>query len=265
MVSPLFVHITALWYKPQEQATRLGIWYSATGMFSMFAGAINYGLGSTGDAHAWKYIYYFCGGLTMFWGIVVYVALPVSPLQPGPLFTAAEREILIRRFEENPHARDRQPFKRDQFIETLLDVRTYIYFLMAALTYMCNSAVTAFGTIIIKSIGYTGLQSVALMIPGGAVTAVTIWIFSYFADKYKNIRTYLYPISNVPVIVGAITIWTAPWVPTAGPLIGYYLVAAFGAPYVLLLALASANTAGESLASAAECSRNVWTLAPIIF
>lgn len=53
-------------------------------------------------------------------------------------------------------------------------------------------------------------------------------------------------LSCVPVIVGAITIWTAPWQPTAGPLIGYYLVAAFGAPYVLLLSVASVNTAGST-------------------
>lgn len=51
--------------------------------------------------------------------------------------------------------------------------------------------------------------------------------------------------------------WTANWVPHAGPLIGYYLIAAFGAPYVILLAIASANTAGESLASAAERSKEV--------
>lgn len=205
MVSPLFVHITALWYKPKEQASRLGVWYSSTGLFSMFSGAINYGLGSTGDAHAWKYIYYFCGSLTMFWGLVVFVLLPVSPLQPGPLFTAAEKEILVRRFEENPHARDRQPFKWDQFKETLLDVRTYLYFIIAAMSYMCNGAVTAFGTIIIRSIGYTGLQSVALMIPGGAVTAVAIWIFSYISGRYKNIHTYILVISNIPCVVGAIT------------------------------------------------------------
>ena len=31
-VSPAFVAITALWYKPKEQAARLGIWYSATGV-----------------------------------------------------------------------------------------------------------------------------------------------------------------------------------------------------------------------------------------
>jgi len=135
----------------------------------------------------------------------VFLLLPVSPLQPGPFFNATDREILVRRFEENPHARDRQPFKRDQLIEALLDIRTYIYFLIAAMTYMCNASVTVFGTLIIKSMGYTGLQSVALMIPGGAVTCVTIYFFSYFADKYKSIRTYLLPLSNVPVVVGAIT------------------------------------------------------------
>lgn len=53
-------------------------------------------------------------------------------------------------------------------------------------------------------------------------------------------------LSCVPIIVGAITIWTAPWIPTVGPLIGYYLVASFGAPYVLLLSVASANTAGST-------------------
>jgi hypothetical protein len=35
----------------------------------------------------------------------------------------------------------------------------------------------------------SSLQSTALLIPGGAVTCVTIYFFTYFADKYKNIRT----------------------------------------------------------------------------
>ncbi|KAL1405363.1 hypothetical protein Q8F55_008994 [Vanrija albida] len=246
VVAPLFVAITALWYKPQEQAVRFGIWYSATGIFSMFNGAINYGLGSNGNAHAWKYIYYFCGSVTIAWGFVILAILPTSPLEPGFFFTAADRDLLVRRFEENPYARDRQTFKRDQFIEAVVDIKTWIYLFIACMCYMCNGAVTAFGTLIIKSIGYTGLQSVALTIPGGFVTVVTIFFFSYFADKYKNIRTYLLPLSCIPVVVGAIVIWTVNWHPAIGPLMGYYLVASFGAPYVLLLAIASANTAGST-------------------
>lgn len=180
----------------------------------------------------------------MFWGIVLGLFLPASPLSPGLLFNETDKTLLRRRFEENPFARDRRPFSPSQAREALLDPKTWLYLFVAAMTYLCNGAVTAFGTIIIKSIGYTGLQSVALTIPGGAVTVVTIYLFGWLADKYGQ-RTLLFPLSCVPVVVGAIVIWTAPWHPTAGPLIGYYLVASFGAPYVLLLALATANTAGE--------------------
>lgn len=230
----------------------------------MFSGAINYGLGSAGSTHAWKYMYallaplfisltthsyYFCGAVTIFWGFVLGLFLPVSPLSPGRIFSQTEAALLRRRFEENPFARDRRPFSAAQAKEALLDVKTWIYLFVAAMTYMCNGAITAFGTIIIKSIGYTGLQSVALTIPGGAVTCVTIYLFSWLADRYGQ-RTLWFPVSCVPIVVGAIVIWTAPWHPTAGPLIGYYLVASFGAPYVLLLALASANTAGK-------CPKNI--------
>ncbi|KAL7423621.1 hypothetical protein Q5752_001202 [Cryptotrichosporon argae] len=247
VVSPAFVAVTALWYKPHEQAVRLGIWYSATGIFSMISGAINYGLvKSGGAAHGWKNIYYFCGAVTIFWGLVVLALLPASPLEPGPLFNQDEKELLVRRFEENPYGRDRQTWKKDQVVEALVDVKTWIYLLMAAMIYICNGSVTAFGTLIIKSIGYTSLTSIALLIPGGAVTCVTIYIFVWLAGRYKNARTILLPLSCIPVYVGAIVIWAGPWTPHAGPLIGYYLVASFGAPYVLLLALGSANTAGST-------------------
>lgn len=182
----------------------------------------------------------------MAWGLVVMALLPPSPLQPGPFFSADERALLRRRFEENPFARDRQPLRWAQAREALLDPKTWLYLVVGALVYLCNGAVTAFGTLIIKSLGYSGLQSVALTIPGGAVTCVTIWLFSALADRWRDSRTWLFPLSCVPVVVGAVVIWTAPWHPTAGPLIGYYLVASFGAPYVLLLALASANTAGST-------------------
>lgn len=162
--------------------------------------------------------------MTIFWGIVLGVCLPSSPLQPGRLFSADEAALLRRRFEENPFARDRRPFSAQQAREALLDVKTWIYVVIAALLYLCNGAVTGFGAIIIKSMGYSGVNSVALTIPGGAVTAVTIWLFCWLGDRYGN-RTLWFSASCVPVIVGAITIWAAPWHPTAGPLIGYYVSA----------------------------------------
>ncbi|OWZ72323.1 hypothetical protein AYX14_02292 [Cryptococcus neoformans] len=245
-VSPAFVAICALWWKPQEQAKRIGFFYSATGVFSMFSSLVNIGLGKTGGTHPWKSMYYFVGALTIFWGFLILLILPDHPLRPGRWFTAEERTVLARRFAQNQAGASQQPIKPYQILEAVLDIKTWLYLLMAASIYICNGSVTAFGAKIITGLGYTSLQATALLIPGGAMTVITIAIFSYLADKYTNIRTLLLPISCIPVVVGAIVIWTAPWKPTAGPLIGYYLVASFGAPYVLLLTLASANTAGAT-------------------
>ncbi|WRT63194.1 uncharacterized protein IL334_000097 [Kwoniella shivajii] len=245
-VSPAFVAVCALWWKPQEQAKRIGVFYSATGVFSMFSALINIGLGKTGGTHPWKSMYYFCGSLTIAWGFVIYFFMPDSPLKPGRFFNEEERQILLRRYEENPWGSSQQSIKPKHVLEAVSDIKTWIYLLMGAAIYICNGSVTAFGARIIASFGYTSLQSTALLVPGGFVTVITIAFFSYLADKYKNIRTLLLPISTIPVIVGALVVWLAPWHPTVGPLIGYYLVASFGAPYVLLLSLASANTAGAT-------------------
>ncbi|KAK6904696.1 allantoate permease [Kwoniella mangroviensis CBS 8886] len=245
-VSPAFVAVCALWWKPQEQAKRIGFFYSATGVFSMFSALINIGLGKTGGSHPWKSMYYFCGSLTIAWGFVIYFFIPDSPLKPGRYFTEEEKQILIKRFEENPWGNTQQTIKPRQILEAVLDIKSWLYLLMGAAIYICNGSVTAFGARIISGFGYSSLQSTALLVPGGFVTVVTIAFFSYFADKYKNIRTLLLPVSCIPVVVGALVVWLAPWHPTVGPLIGYYLVASFGAPYVLLLSLASANTAGAT-------------------
>ena len=47
-----------MWYTKAELPLRLGIWYSATGLFTIFSGVINYAIGHAKGALApWKYMY----------------------------------------------------------------------------------------------------------------------------------------------------------------------------------------------------------------
>ncbi|KAK0532069.1 hypothetical protein OC834_002727 [Tilletia horrida] len=107
-VSPGFVLVTRMWYVRDEHPVRLGI-CSATGLFSIFSGLVNYGIGkaaskpSSGIA-AWKAMYLFAGGLTMFFGIVVLLILPPSPQRDALLkipgfnkFTLSEKAEFARR------------------------------------------------------------------------------------------------------------------------------------------------------------------------
>ncbi|KAK0195047.1 major facilitator superfamily domain-containing protein [Armillaria mellea] len=228
-VSPGFLAITALWYTKQEQTARLGIWYSATGIFSMFSGVINYGLGhASGKLATWKYMYLFAGSWTILWSLVVLL----------------EKILLKQRLASNMTGKDQTQWKWDQALESIRDIKLWIFLLCASAIYVCNGGVTAFGARIITSFGYSSLNAILLQIPGGAMTCLTIWISGWFAGRYKNIRTYLLPITCWPMIIGAVMVWKGSWIHRALPLWGYYLVASFGAPYVLILSLAAANVAG---------------------
>lgn len=102
----------------------------------MFSGVVNFGLGHANMAQPWKALYYFCGSVTIAWALVIYFFLPNSPLDPGRFFNARERAILVRRFEENPYGRDRQPLKMNQVKEAVLDFKTWLYFLIATAIYV---------------------------------------------------------------------------------------------------------------------------------
>ncbi len=63
-------------------------------------------------------------------------------------------------------------------------------------------------------------------------------------------RANLALLTSLPPIAGAIMIWTSgPWgekFPKATPLWGFYMMTTFGAAYVMLLSLMTANTAGHT-------------------
>jgi MFS family permease len=95
-VSPLFMLIVGSWYKKNEQAFRMGIWYSCTGYVSIISPVINYGWGSinTGTMSPWKYMYVFSGALTIVWGMALWFVLPPDPIRTK-IFNERQVSILI--------------------------------------------------------------------------------------------------------------------------------------------------------------------------
>ena len=51
------ISVSSMWYTKAELPLRLGIWYSATGIFTIFSGVINYAIGHAhGSLAPWKYM-----------------------------------------------------------------------------------------------------------------------------------------------------------------------------------------------------------------
>lgn len=268
-VSPGFVALTRQWYTKQEQPIRLGIWYSATGLFSIVSGLMYHSLGSKQTALAtWKLIFLVPGSMTVVFGALLLFLLPPTPLSTPILcipyyntFSSDERAELDAKVRSNLTGNEREgaAWRWDQAREAALDAKIWLYFLMATAIYVVNGGVTVFGPLLVKSIGYTSLRATILLTPGGATTAVSIYVFTLLASfraihRLAFSRTVLLVVSCLPVIVGASMCWRGDWSNKAVPLAGYYLLPTFGAPFVLLLGSSTANVAGstkQAIASAA--------------
>ncbi|TIC27804.1 MFS general substrate transporter [Wallemia mellicola] len=250
VVSPGFVILSSMWYKKSEQPIRLAIWYSSTGIFTIFSGALNYGIGSAASKPSstiepWKAIYIFAGSWTMLHALIMLFLLPDNPLK-ARLLTHEERLVAVARIRDNMTGIESKRWKWSHVWECFRDPQVYAYFLLSTAIYMVNGPVTAFGAQIIKSFGYSSLKTILMTMPGGATTALSIWITAWIAMKCRNTRLVLLIISCLPVIVGAAIIWRASWNSRGVPLFGYYLLPIFGAPYVMILATNTSNVAGAT-------------------
>lgn len=273
-VSPGFVAVTRMWYTKREQPIRLGIWYSATGLFSIFSSLVNSRLGNAKTSLApWKLIFLVPGSITVFFGFLVLLLLPPSPLDPPLLpipyynrLSPDNRRAIDAKVRGNqtgnPTSAAAMAWNWSQAKEAAFDPKIYIFFLMATAIYVTNGAVTVFGPILVKAIGFTSTRATLLLTPGGATTAVSIYIVTLlatskrlgFAATVPFARTLLLIVSCLPPIVGALMCWKGDWSNKAVPLAGYYLIPIFGAPFVLLLGMCTANIAGSTKQAIASAS-----------
>lgn len=126
------------WYKKQEQAFRMGVWYSMTGYVSIVSPLINYGLGHiTGSLSPWRYMYIVAGSITVLWAFVILLLMPPDPIR-AKRFSDRERYIAVARMRVNNSGVRNTHFKVEQMWELLKDVKFWLTFWMALTMLVAN-------------------------------------------------------------------------------------------------------------------------------
>ncbi|ORY85703.1 major facilitator superfamily domain-containing protein [Protomyces lactucae-debilis] len=244
-VTPGFVLITSQWYRKEEQALRIGVWFSFNGVAIMVGSGIAYGIAShvgldpTAALKGWQILFVLFGGLTVLLGIAFFFLLPDNPMT-ARMLTAPERLMAVERLRSNQQAVENKNIKWYQVKEALRDVNTWLYILFSFAANVPNGFITNFGSILITSFGYTNRQALILGMPTGAVEVVGILGFAYMAHKTGQ-RLYTAALCILVSIVGLIIVACTNGV--AG-LCGYYLVWVYPCTTVIILSLISSNTAG---------------------
>ncbi|EME81390.1 uncharacterized protein MYCFIDRAFT_52082 [Pseudocercospora fijiensis CIRAD86] len=245
-ISPMFMLIVGSFYRKHEQAFRMGIWYSLTGYVSIVSPLINYGWGHVnGSLSQWHYMYFFAGGITILWGIILLFVLPPDPIRAKG-FDSRERYILVARLRSNNSGVRNKKYKMGQVVELLTDLKFWILFLMALLSMVSNGAISTFAPLVIRGFGFSTLNTLLLYMPAGAYAGTMMVLLSFLAMRFKNIRTWLIFSGQMGTTLAAALLYGLPLNETGGLLFAVYILPSTGAAYGVLMGLPIANTAGHT-------------------
>ncbi|KAK8143179.1 hypothetical protein G3M48_007601 [Beauveria asiatica] len=247
VVPTAFMTIVSSHYTQQEQSLRQGWWFSATGLFTIVGGALNYGFAQVrgGGLARWQYIYLLAGSLTFLFGLVCFAA-PSSPVSAWFL-TPEERFVAVERLRAGQTGVRCARFKPAQLREAMADVKIWLVFVMMASCYTMNGAVSGFGPLIVSTFGWNTLQSILLQFPLAGLCFFVILAVGHLGGRFTNIRVFLLVGTCLPVIVGCALIWKSTWTHhAAAPVVGYTLTGFFGGTASLIITLGMANVAGHT-------------------
>ncbi|TEA22121.1 putative transporter [Colletotrichum sidae] len=260
-----FMCIVAGYYTQAEQSLRQSWWFSATGLFTVVGGALNYAFAQirSGALRPWQYIYLLAGCLTFLFGCLCF-AVPNSPVSAWFL-TPEERFAAVERLRFGQTGVRCTKFKPGQLREALLDVKVWLVALMMASAYTMNGAVSGFGPLIVSTFGWTSLESILFQFPLGAVCFVVILLTGYLGSRFRNVRILMLVVCCLPVIAGCAMIWRSAWTHhAAAPVVGYSMTGFFGGVVSLVITLGMSNVAGHTKKSfmagtvfAAYCVGNI--------
>lgn len=267
-VAPILVLIIAMWYRKEEQGTRVSWFYVCNSVTKIFGGLVAYGISfARTDFATWRIFFLAIGALTMGVGALVCVFLPDSPVK-AKRFSDAEKVAALMRVKENQSGTQNNHVKKDQIIEAFCDVRVWLIFLSVMLSSIPNGGISNFNNILLTTFGYTDQQALILDAPNGAIGIVFVLGAGYLSDRWND-RSTVMLLCLIPTILAAALMYgfvDAEGVPHNKPalLAASFLSGTFGAGFMINLAWNASNIAGHSkkvtvnaLTLVAFCTGNV--------
>ncbi|ETW86125.1 hypothetical protein HETIRDRAFT_380392, partial [Heterobasidion irregulare TC 32-1] len=245
-ITPGFMLVTAMFYTRAEQTRRVGYWFLMNGLAVIVLGFVAFGVlhTHTGRFMPWQWLMIVTGLITLATSVLFWFFFPDSPTT-ARFLTAEERVWAVRRIRVNQAGVENKHFKREQFVETLQDPKTWLFAVFAALSNILNS-LTNQRQLIVSQFGFTPIQTTLIGCVDGVVEMLVVWLGVTLASSRPNARAYSALAMFLPCILGSILVNTLPAHKKIGLLFSYWL-SIFGiVPFALMLGWVSSVTAGHT-------------------
>ncbi|KAL1930106.1 hypothetical protein VTP01DRAFT_1260 [Rhizomucor pusillus] len=195
---PGVIFFLTLFYKKNEMATRIALFWGSTVAAHAYAGVLAYGIlrlrghyGMTG----WQWLFLIEGIPTVVVAIIAWFYLPASP-DTWSRLTPEERALAIARLQEDGtishHVTlaDINASNRKQVYKALTDWKVWVWMLMFFSGSVANTSISNFLPLIVKGMGFDDKLSANLMSAPPYLCAVVVMIVLAHSSDKRNERTF---------------------------------------------------------------------------
>ncbi|KAH6639817.1 major facilitator superfamily domain-containing protein [Boeremia exigua] len=242
-IGPGLTVIVAMWYKRSEQPLRHGAWFMGNVFAGIFGGILAYGVGHVRSIEPWKAVFLLFGALTVAWSAAIYYFLPNEP-SGARFLNASDRTKAVDRVQENMTGIKNNTWKWSQSIEALLDVKIWLLVAIQLAQNVANGGLHGFGSIIIKGMGFSTLNTLLVQMLGQVFQGVFVIIGTAGSTYFTNTRTYFMAWNLAVALVGAVMIREIHPTQIWARFMGYCLCIAFSANFPMVLSMSSGNIGG---------------------
>ncbi|CAE7157781.1 unnamed protein product [Rhizoctonia solani] len=240
--------VTSMFYTRTEIGERIGWTFQCNGFALIISGFLAFGVAHSdpnGKPARWQLLMIIYTGLTLILGVWFLLVFPDSPVK-ARFLNKDERVMAVRRIQSNQSGIETKTWKHEQTGEAVRDIKTWLFFLFAAISNLQNGFGTQY-SLIIQSFGFTTLQTTALNIPAGVAMIISITLSTLILRRYPNARSWIAIAFFLPSILAVILLMTLPWSNRVGLLCAYYVLNFGGAPsFVMVLSWVTVTTSGHT-------------------
>jgi hypothetical protein len=177
---------------------------------------------------------------------VVLIWLPDSPIQ-ARFLKGEDKIIAVERLRMNQMGISSGIWRWDHVKEAVLDLKTWIWFLLLTAVSIPSGGITTFGPLIVKSFGFSPFYTMLFNMPFGLVTLIATLGSAWAATHFK-MKSPILAALCLPPIAGIVLLLTIEHTPEKRGvlLFGYYITSVYPAISPLIYSWSGQNTAGDT-------------------
>ncbi|KAF8202914.1 MFS general substrate transporter [Pholiota molesta] len=194
---PGVVFYLSTFYKRNELASRVGLFYAASSISGAFSGLIAYGVFHIKNPrhHAWQYLFWIEGAGTVSFAILALLWLPKSPSTWNRLTPRQKALAKARILADSSVVSDEKLNIRDAF-RPFVDPMYWVWALISLSFGVPLASVNNFLPQIVASLGYSTVRTNLLTVAPNIVGTVALLLLTFSSDHFRERSIHIAWYSN---------------------------------------------------------------------